>query len=539
MDDPVTHLAWICPSAASLAALACHGVAAWDEVRADPGAVLLVLRSAAPGRTLPALLPAVGDGRAVLETALDLLDRAPAGFADWSQPEARSVYHAALAAAALAHRIADRTARCNPENAWTAGLLAPLGRLALCAAPRPARCGPEAVARRLARRWHLPAWLTAVAGHLTLPAEVAQSLGADPAIFQVAQLAVALVAEHTPEVLPAVPPASAAADGLGLAADLDTLRGETADLLRQPAARVWVRPDAQPLLRELLRVAAEAHRLRDEELRRRLEADLDALHQLVESQRGREEERLRQQKLTALAEFAAGAGHEINNPLAVISGQAQYLLRRLPGETPTETALLPTEALRRSLNTIVQQAQHVHQLLRGLMQFARPPRPKVQPLDLAGVVEEVVASQAEFAAARGVTLDHAPAGRPVPLDADPDQVRMALACLVRNAIEAASASSDPAPGGWARVRLEPSAAGPVDVVVEDSGPGPDARLREHLFDPFFSGRQAGRGRGLGLPTAWALARQHGGNVRLASAPGEPTRFVLSLPGRPAEGRDAA
>ena len=51
--------------------------------------------------------------------------------------------------------------------------------------------------------------------------------------------------------------------------------------------------------------------------------------------------------------------------------------------------------------------------------------------------------------------------------------------------------------------------------------------REHLFDPFYSGRKAGRGRGLGLPTAWRLARQHGGDVRFAGA--EPTRFVLTLP----------
>jgi signal transduction histidine kinase len=54
-------------------------------------------------------------------------------------------------------------------------------------------------------------------------------------------------------------------------------------------------------------------------------------------------------------------------------------------------------------------------------------------------------------------------------------------------------------------------------------------LREHLFDPFFSGRSAGRGRGLGLPTAWRLARNNGGDVVFAGTSGEATRFVLSLP----------
>ena len=117
-----------------------------------------------------------------------------------------------------------------------------------------------------------------------------------------------------------------------------------------------------------------------------------------------------------------------------------------------------------------------------------------------------------------------PTGPPVLVCADPAQVRTALTCLVRNAVEAAPAD------GWARVRLEAPEPGRVEVAVEDSGPGPDAAQQEHLFDPFYSGRQAGRGRGLGLPIAWRLARQQGGDVRLEPhRPGEPTRFLLTLP----------
>jgi len=86
--------------------------------------------------------------------------------------------------------------------------------------------------------------------------------------------------------------------------------------------------------------------------------------------------------------------------------------------------------------------------------------------------------------------------------------------------------------GWAGVRLETPSADTVAIVVEDNGAGPPPQQREHLFDPFYSGRSAGRGRGLGLPTAWRLARQHGGDVRFVSLPDGPTRFVLSLPVEP-------
>ena len=69
----------------------------------------------------------------------------------------------------------------------------------------------------------------------------------------------------------------------------------------------------------------------------------------------------------------------------------------------------------------------------------------------------------------------------------------------------------------------------LEWVVEDSGSGPSPTQREHLFDPFYSGRQAGRGRGLGLPTAWRLAQGHGGEVRFEASAEGPTRFVLSVP----------
>jgi signal transduction histidine kinase len=111
-------------------------------------------------------------------------------------------------------------------------------------------------------------------------------------------------------------------------------------------------------------------------------------------------------------------------------------------------------------------------------------------------------------------------------------MRTAVTALLRNAIEAAPS------GGWARVRLELSEPQMVHVVVEDSGPGPDERACEHMFDPFFSGRSAGRGRGLGLPTAWRLALEHGGSVRHATPPGGPTRFILTIPHHAAS-RDCA
>jgi signal transduction histidine kinase len=238
---------------------------------------------------------------------------------------------------------------------------------------------------------------------------------------------------------------------------------------------------------------------------------------------------LHARKLAAVAELAAGAGHEINNPLAVISGQAQYVLRLFQAlDGPADEiedvgeyldhlrgSILP------SVHKIIGQTGRIRAILTDLMQFARPTPPRAQPVRLGELLRQAADAVNALAEERGVRLVcRLPDGDPV-LNADPAQLRTALTSLLRNAVEAAP------PEGWAGVRAEPGRDGALDVVVEDNGPGP--ATREHLFDPFYCGRSAGRGRGMGLPTAWRLARLHGGDVRYDGRPDGVTRFVLSLP----------
>jgi len=104
-------------------------------------------------------------------------------------------------------------------------------------------------------------------------------------------------------------------------------------------------------------------------------------------------------------------------------------------------------------------------------------------------------------------------------------VATALLALLRNAVEATP------PDGWVSVHLV-DAGDRQDVVIEDSGDGLhglSAAQQEHIFDPFYSGRQAGRGRGLGLPTAWRLLHENSGDVRWDADAIGLTRFVLNLP----------
>lgn len=539
-----THLAWIPPRTASLLALArLPAPAAWARLRSDPGAVLLVVRSAGNPAGTPARYPqCLSDGAIpaealrLLDETLNLGDSELFESVDWELPARQPILRHAIRIAALAQGLALSTGRADSDQAWIAGLLAPLGWLALSA------CDPEfaqltltdpdfahdpagterrlwgldqaAVARRLLRRWQVPRWLAVIVGHLGLPLAIAAGLGADADLFRIVQTAVTLAQSRERGLGLAV-----GADPAELLAELalgdhsqDKLLADLAPEGAEELPTEFPKACSRILLRDILSLAIENRRLQNAPLLEQLEHDQDVLHQTVERLRGADSERLHQLKLQALAEFAAGAAHEINNPLAVISGQAQYLLHH------EEDA-----GRQRSLQTIVGQTQRIHQILKELMQFARPPRPNKQAVDVRSLLRDVALALSDLAIGRQVQLVCADPD-PIPgLQADPKQLGQALECLLRNAIEAAPE------GGWASLRLERPTADTLEFVIEDNGKGPAPAQRDHLFDPFYSGRQAGRGKGLGLPTAWRLAREHGGDVRFENLADGPTRFVLRMP----------
>jgi signal transduction histidine kinase len=175
-----------------------------------------------------------------------------------------------------------------------------------------------------------------------------------------------------------------------------------------------------------------------------------------------------------------------------------------------------------ALRTIVRQAHRISGILRDLMQFARPPRPNARVFPLGDLLQGARDDLAAVAVEREVHFELEGVFAGLWADGDLTQLRHALGCVIRNGIEAASA------GGWVRISYAQTDDPIFKIIVEDSGPGLSREVVEHAFDPFFSGRTAGRGRGLGLPTAWQLARQNGGELRYEPIEGGPTRFVLTL-----------
>jgi signal transduction histidine kinase len=221
--------------------------------------------------------------------------------------------------------------------------------------------------------------------------------------------------------------------------------------------------------------------------------------------------RLEAEKLASLAEFAAGAGHEINNPLTVISGRAQLLLREEKNpERQHALALISAQAMR------------VYEMIADMMLFARPPRPEFGPVELVGLVDGTIAELLPRAARQQTALCRKGAPAPIAIEADAAQLAVALRALCQNALEALNN------GGHVEFDIHRGES-TVEIHVRDDGPGIKPEEFPHIFDPFYSARQAGRGLGLGLSKAWRIITNHGGRIHAASEPGHGATFTVSLP----------
>lgn len=219
-------------------------------------------------------------------------------------------------------------------------------------------------------------------------------------------------------------------------------------------------------------------------------------------------------KLEALAEFAAGAGHEINNPVATIVGRAELLLR---GETNPER--------RQALLTIGAQALRIRDMIGDLMLFARPPKPEAKSLNLAEVMDDVLRKLEDTLRAKSLRVVRQGESS-VPIFADPVQLRIVLSNLLLNSANASAPESSITVD--CSTRKDDSRQWAV-LTVQDRGTGLSDIEREHLFDPFFSGRQAGRGLGFGLCKCWRIVEQHGGQIDCESSAGHGTTFRVTWP----------
>jgi len=216
-----------------------------------------------------------------------------------------------------------------------------------------------------------------------------------------------------------------------------------------------------------------------------------------------------------VGEMAGGAAHEINGPLAVISGRAQLMREKAR-----------TEEERKTWGIIADQAQRISDTISELMEFASPPEPRCEAFDpyelLRSAAEGFARSDHPQAASAHVDIDTGPA---LPTAwADRKQVQDVVEELIANAAGASS--------GKSAIRISARSSETADTVilsVSDSGGGMDEETALRAFTPFFSHHKAGRRRGLGLARAKRWIENNGGAIWIDTRPGEGTSVYVELP----------
>lgn len=224
------------------------------------------------------------------------------------------------------------------------------------------------------------------------------------------------------------------------------------------------------------------------------------------------EELARAGRLAALGQAAANMAHQIGTPLNLISGYVQLLIQ----------SSAPESASLDRLKAIQDQIARVTAIVRAALDSSRPPAIPRERADLGALVRRVCQMASPMLEDAGVQVEVLAPDQSAELLADPVQLELALLSLIANSVDAMAS------GGTLTVRL-----GRVDdrlrLEVEDTGSGIPPDLLAHIFDPWVTTKEPGKGSGLGLSIARQVIASHGGTIRVDNGPGKGAIFTIELP----------
>lgn len=254
--------------------------------------------------------------------------------------------------------------------------------------------------------------------------------------------------------------------------------------------------------------------------------DITDVRNVRETLRRLETQLQQAQKMEAVGQLAGGVAHEFNNILTTIMGYSSIL------RSETET----NPAAQQLIDSIVKAARRASHVTDGILVFSRRGKGALRTVDLNEIVDREVLLLRRLVGPR-LEIRNSRWGDPVPVRADLLQIEQMLMNLATNARDAtdgagridvvlrceqldegaASESVNAVPGPYAHLEFA------------DNGSGMDRPIRDRIFEPFFSTKAVGKGSGLGLSIVWGIVDQHGGFIKVESAPGQGTTFHIYFP----------
>ena len=224
----------------------------------------------------------------------------------------------------------------------------------------------------------------------------------------------------------------------------------------------------------------------------------------------------RAERLALSGRVMAEVAHEVGTPLHSVAGHLELLRNDLASKTGDDVT--------RRLTIIETQVARVIDIITRLLDVTRHASGKAAPVDVERLAQDTADLMRPTLARAGVTLDVHAEPQLLRVHGRPDQLQQVILNLLTNAIDATS------PGGHIEVTTRRLAGGgEVEIAVVDTGRGISAEHRAHIFEPFFSTKEPGRGTGLGLFISAEIVREHKGRIDIDSEDGRGSTFRVFLP----------
>ena len=243
----------------------------------------------------------------------------------------------------------------------------------------------------------------------------------------------------------------------------------------------------------------------------------DTMHYLIkdiEQRRLMEVQMAQADKLASIGELSAGIAHEINNPLGIILGYTQLLIR---GESEG------TEKYQ-DLRTIEKHVRNCKSIVEDLLNFARSSHPEKASVDIHQLIDDVNDFIQQHGRSSQLEIERRYDPNLPNLIIDDKKIRQVFMNLIMNAKHAV------ADKGTVTITTRWNDADQAATIqIEDDGYGIEKMNLQRIFDPFFTTKPTGEGTGLGLSVSYGIIKSHGGHIDVSSRVGKGTTFTVTLP----------
>ena len=221
----------------------------------------------------------------------------------------------------------------------------------------------------------------------------------------------------------------------------------------------------------------------------------------------------RTDRLALIGQLAAGAAHEIRNPLTSIKSMIQYVKSDI--QEPKKQDMI---------NNVLQEVDRINDILTGLLSFSRQNNPVKREFDLAGLIDQTIDFIRKTRIKKQITISMSCFSASVPIVADHDQLKQVLMNIILNAIDAIEHE------GAIEVNVQPAKIDGeafYSITVTDNGRGIEEGSLEKLFDPFYTTKEDGTG--LGLSISYGIIHRHRGRIDIGNRTGGGAQVVIQLP----------